>query len=201
MDVFCQPCGSLGPFQRVVKRAFDIIAATAGLIIFSPLLVLVSLAIKLDSRGSVFYLQRRYAYNNQMVRVIKFRSSASIQPAETRSHLTRLGHLLSRTGIDGLPMLINVLLGEMSIVGPCFYAILPGTILEEPTSQIGRRNRVKPGLTGWAQVHGSRGNLNTPEVLRHQIQLDLFYIANWSLLLDAKILLIVLFSRRTYVLR
>jgi lipopolysaccharide/colanic/teichoic acid biosynthesis glycosyltransferase len=197
MDFSCQSRGSPVPFQRGVKRAFDIFVATAGLIILSPLLLLISLAIKLDSGGSILCLQRGYAYNNQMVRVIKFRLSVPNRPAEARLHLTRLGHLLSGTGIDGLPILINVLLGEMSVVGPRLYVYIPGAILQEPISQI---VRMKPGLTGWAQVHESSDNRNTPEALRHLIELDLFYIDNWSLLLDAKILLMALFSKKTYTL-
>jgi lipopolysaccharide/colanic/teichoic acid biosynthesis glycosyltransferase len=135
------------PFQRVAKRALDLITATTALVVFSPTLLLVSLAIKLDSRGPVFCTQIRHGYSNQPIPVLKFRSTISISATEKTSCLTRVGRLLRQTGADGLPMLINVLRGEMSIVEPCFY-VTPPRLLEEPILQIGRRNKMKPGLTG-----------------------------------------------------
>jgi lipopolysaccharide/colanic/teichoic acid biosynthesis glycosyltransferase len=141
------------PFQRVAKRASDIVAAATGLIVFSPLLLLASLAIKLDGRGSIFYSQIEYRYNDQTTRVLKFRSTTSVRADEQSSYLRRLDHLLRQTGIDGLPMLINVLRGEISIVGPCSYATP-------------------------AQFYDSWDTCNTPKAIQRQIEHDLFYVAN-----------------------
>jgi lipopolysaccharide/colanic/teichoic acid biosynthesis glycosyltransferase len=154
---FRECTGLTRPFQRVAKRAFDIITATTALVLFSPTLLLASLAIKLDSRGPVFCTQIRHGYNNQPIPVLKFRSTISISVTEKTTCLTRVGRLLRQTGADGLPMLINVLRGEMSIVGPGFYVTPPRMMLEEPILQIVWRNKMKPGLTGWAQVNGFQG--------------------------------------------
>src|SRR5712691_6354885 len=184
MDLLRQFCGISHRFERVVKRALDIITAVTGLIIFSPIFLLVTAAIQLDARGPIFRTQRRYCYDNKPVRIIRFRPN------------TRIGPLLSRTGINGLPTLINILIGEMSIVGPCAYFITPSMILGERILQLAQTDRLRPGLTGWAQVHGFWDGSNTPEAMRRQIEYDLFYVANWSLLLDARVILMTLFSSR-----
>jgi lipopolysaccharide/colanic/teichoic acid biosynthesis glycosyltransferase len=172
--------------DRVVKRAFDIITATTGLMIFFPIFLLVAAAIELESRGPIFCTQRRYGYDNKPVRIIRFRSN------------TRTGGFLSRTGINGLPTLINILLGEMSIVGPCAYSIPPRIIFGERMPQLTQTGRLKPGLTGWAQVHGLWDGPHTPEAMRRQIEYDSFYITNWSLLFDARVILMTLVSNRAY---
>ena len=192
--VFSRPLyGSPRPFQRGTKRLFDIVTATMGLLILSPMIPLVSLAIKLDSRGPIFSVQIQHSYGNKIIRVLRFRNSF-IQPDQRESSLTRIGRVLSWTGIEGLPMLVNVLRGEMSIVGPCLYATTPGLL----NKHILGLNELKPGLTGWAQVRASAKH-ETSHARRQQVEDDLFYIENWSLRFDARIIIMMLLSKRSYV--
>jgi lipopolysaccharide/colanic/teichoic acid biosynthesis glycosyltransferase len=179
----------------VAKRAFDIIAATIGLIIFSPMFLLVPIAIKIDSRGPVFRPQMRQGYDSEYISLLRFRSTMVTQAGRNTSFMTRLGALLRRTGIDALPQLINVLRGEMSIVGPSPYVAAPNKISAEDISSI-QRHRVKPGIIGWAQVNGCWGN--TRELTRRRIEYDLYYIDNWSFLFDIKIILMSLSSTDSY---
>ena len=168
--------------QLIVKRVFDIAASTIGLVLFSPLLLLASLAIKLESQGPIFSVKHVYCYNNQHVRVLRFR---------TRSHgdVTIGEHFLIRTGLDQLPMLINVLRGEMSIVGPHAYALPPPQLNDQiaPTSLKGP---LRPGLVSL------EGPPTSAELSRKDA--DLSYISNWSLLLDAKILFQLVISKHMY---
>jgi lipopolysaccharide/colanic/teichoic acid biosynthesis glycosyltransferase len=112
--------------------------------------------------------------------------------------ITRVGRILRRTNIDELPQLVNVLLGEMSIVGPRPHPIALNEAFAERISPLSRRHKVKPGITGWAQVHGHRGETDTLEKMRRRIECDLYYIDNWSFLLDIKIIVMTLFSKRAY---
>jgi Undecaprenyl-phosphate glucose phosphotransferase len=196
----------LTPFNRAVKRAFDIAAATVGLILLSPLFVIVSLAIKLDSRGPVLFRQTRHGYNNEPIRVLKFRSMSVMEEGGnftpvTRHdpRVTRLGRFLRRTNIDELPQLFNVLAGDMSIVGPRPHATAQNETFAELISLFSRRHNVKPGITGWAQVNGYRGDTDTLEKMQRRVEHDLYYIDNWSLLFDLRIILLTLFSREVYV--
>jgi lipopolysaccharide/colanic/teichoic acid biosynthesis glycosyltransferase len=177
-------------FQLVAKRVFDIITAATVLIVISPLFLLVSLAIKLDSGGPVFAGQIKYCYNNQKIKILKFRCTFG----------SPLGRFLFQSGLDRLPMLINVLRGEMAIVGPCSYIAPPSQLLSKHLSDTLRRSILKPGLFGRAQVHVSQDRDAQPEMKR-QIEDDLFYIENWSLLLDAKIILMTLLSKAPYTLK
>ena len=195
----------LTPFSRSIKRAFDIAAAFAGLIVISPLLVIVALAIKLDSRGPVFFRQTRHGYNNEPIRVLKFRSMTVMEEGDnfrpvTRHdpRVTRLGRLMRHTNIDELPQLLNVLIGDMSLVGPRPHATSQNEVFAELISSFSRRHNVKPGITGWAQVNGYRGETDTLEKMQRRVEHDLYYIDNWSLLLDLKIILMTLFSRKVY---
>jgi exopolysaccharide biosynthesis polyprenyl glycosylphosphotransferase len=187
------------------KRAFDISVAGLALLAFSPLLLAVSLAVRLDSRGPVFFRQTRHGYNNEVIKVLKFRSMTTIedgchftQAVKNDPRVTRVGRILRRTNIDELPQLVNVLLGEMSIVGPRPHPIALNEAFAERISPLSRRHKVKPGITGWAQVHGHRGETDTLEKMRRRIECDLYYIDNWSFLLDIKIIVMTLFSRRAY---
>ena len=174
-------------FQRVAKRAFDLITATGGLFLLSPIFLLVSIAIRIEAVGPVFCTQLRHSYNNKTIAVLKFRSTMF------GSSLTPLGRVLRRTGIDGLPQLINVLRGEMSIVGPEPRATAD-QISAERASQFWR-----PGITGWAQVNGYWDEGKTPEEMQRRHEYDLSYINNWSFILDVKIILMTLFSKSIYV--
>jgi lipopolysaccharide/colanic/teichoic acid biosynthesis glycosyltransferase len=173
-------------FQLVAKRVFDIVASAIGLVVLSPLFLLASLAIKLDSGGRVFSVQQQYCYNNQRIQVYKFRCS------------TRIGPSLVRSGVDRLPMLINVFRGEISLVGPRPYNAPPSLPLADRRSDVLRHTTLKPGLNGWARVPVSQSD-NAESELRRQIEDDLFYVRNWSLLFDAKIILMSFFSKASYI--
>ncbi len=195
----------LSLFDRAVKRAFDIIVATIGLILFTPLFVLVAIAIKLESRGPVLFWQRRHGYNNTTIYVTKFRSMVVsdhdedfIQAKRQDARVTRVGRILRRTNIDELPQLFNVLIGNMSIVGPRPHATAHNEMFEGRILPFSRRHNIKPGITGWAQINGHRGETDTLEKMQRRVEHDLYYIDNWSFLLDMKIILLTLFSKRAY---
>src|SRR6516162_2489234 len=188
-----------------VKRAFDILAATCGLLLLLPLFLMVSLAIKLDSPGPVFFRQRRHGYNNKTIRVFKFRSMTTLedgcdfkQVVRHDPRVTRVGHILRGTNIDELPQLLNVLVGDMSIVGPRPHATAQNETFAELISSFSRRHNVKPGITGWAQVNGYRGDTDTLEKMQRRVEHDLYYIDSWSLLFDLRIILLTVFSREAY---
>jgi Undecaprenyl-phosphate glucose phosphotransferase len=193
--------------ELVVKRAFDIVIAILAIVALSPLLVMVALAIKLDSRGNILFRQLRHGYNNRIIRIFKFRSMAVDKNANMKftstkkndGRITAVGRILRRTNIDELPQLFNVLSGEMSIVGPRPHATQHNEIFEEQILPFARRHNVKPGITGWAQVNGYRGPADTLEVMQRRVDYDLYYIDNWSFFFDLKILLMTLFSKKAYV--
>jgi Undecaprenyl-phosphate glucose phosphotransferase len=202
MRIFQSP---LTPFNRAMKRAFDVVAAIAGLIVVSPLFIIVALAIKLDSRGPVLFRQTRHGYNNEPIRVLKFRSMTVMEDGDNfrpvirhDPRVTRLGHLLRRTNIDELPQLFNVLVGDMSLVGPRPHATAQNEVFAELISLFSRRHNIKPGITGWAQVNGYRGDTDTLEKMQRRVEHDLYYIDNWSLLLDLKIIIMTFLSRKVY---
>jgi Undecaprenyl-phosphate glucose phosphotransferase len=195
----------LTPFNRAIKRAFDVVAAIAGIILASPLLVIVALAIKLDSRGPVLFRQTRHGYNNEPIRVLKFRSMTVMEDGNnfkpvTRQdpRVTRLGRLLRSTNIDELPQLFNVLVGDMSLVGPRPHPTAQNEVFAELISSFFRRHNVKPGITGWAQVNGYRGDTDTLEKMQRRVEHDLYYIDNWSILFDLKIIVMTFISRKVY---
>jgi lipopolysaccharide/colanic/teichoic acid biosynthesis glycosyltransferase len=195
---------SEGVLERAAKRTFDVIVATLGLIFFSPIILLASLAIKLDTRGPVLCSYVCHGYGGETLRVFKFRSTTvesfdgHNQSSRRSSRVTRVGYILRPSGIDGLPHLINVLRGEMSIVGPRPYARRPGPILQEHISEGLRRSGLKPGLTGWAQVNRCADVSHSFSAVRHRIERDLYYVENWSFLLDMKIILMALSSGKSY---
>jgi Undecaprenyl-phosphate glucose phosphotransferase len=198
----------LSAFDLAVKRAFDISVAGAGLLLLSPLMLIVALAIKVDSPGPVFFRQNRHGYNNEVIPVIKFRTMTVVEDGETATtftqarandtRITRLGHMLRRSNIDELPQLFNVLRGNMSLIGPRPHPIALNAIFQERIAPFSRRHNVKPGITGWAQVNGFRGETDTVEKMQRRIEYDLYYIDNWSFMLDLKIVVMTLFSRRAY---
>jgi Undecaprenyl-phosphate glucose phosphotransferase len=191
--------------EVATKRAFDTVVASTALLLLSPLLMLVALAIKLDSRGPVLFLQRRYGFNQEPFRIVKFRSMHVMdegrdvpQAQSDDPRVTRVGRLLRRTNIDELPQLLNVLTGDMSLVGPRPHAMAHDQMYEQAIAFYARRHNVKPGITGWAQVNGLRGDTSTEDKMRARIECDLHYIDNWSMLLDLKILVLTIFSRNAY---
>jgi putative colanic acid biosynthesis UDP-glucose lipid carrier transferase len=162
---------------------------------------MVALAIKLESKGPVFFRQRRVGKNLKVFRVYKFRTMSVMedggvvkQAERNDSRITRVGRLLRRTSMDELPQLINVLKGEMSIVGPRPHAVVHDDEFMRRLGHYSRRHRVKPGITGWAQVNGLRGETRTNEQLTRRMEHDLYYVANWSIWFDLEIML------RTFVI-
>jgi Undecaprenyl-phosphate glucose phosphotransferase len=194
----------LSQLQQAAKRVFDVVVAAAGLVILSPLLTLVAIAIKLDSPGPVLFRQTRHGYNNETIKVFKFRSMTQadegefVQVVRNDSRVTRVGAILRRTNIDELPQLMNVLRGEMSIVGPRPHATAHNKMFEGKISVFSRRHVVKPGITGWAQVNGCRGATETLEKMQRRVEYDLYYIDNWSFWLDLQIIAMTLFSKTAY---
>jgi Undecaprenyl-phosphate glucose phosphotransferase len=195
----------LTAFHRLVKRAFDIIAATLGMVLLAPVLAAAAAAIKLDSAGPIFFRQTRHGYNNQTIRVFKFRTMTTMEDGQAfrqakrnDPRITRVGQFLRRTNIDELPQLLNVLLGEMSIVGPRPHPVALNRLFEQQIAPFSRRHNVKPGITGWAQVNGYRGQTDTLEKMQRRFECDLYYIDNWSFLLDIKIIIMTVFSRAAY---
>ena len=179
-------------WSRFVKRAFDLVVTLVALIVFSPVMLAVAIAIWLEDRGPIFYSQERMGLDGKPFQIVKFRSMRVGAENETGAvwadrddpRRTRVGRLIRAWSLDELPQLLNVLRGDMSVVGPRperpqfveqFRAEFPHYML---------RHKVRAGMTGWAQVHGWRGNTS----IRMRIEHDLYYIENWSLMLDLKIL-------------
>jgi len=188
--------GPLNLLDRTAKRFIDLAGATAALILLSPLLAAVAVAIKFDSRGPVLFRQQRCGFNGRSFAIYKFRTMTVledgpqiIQAGRLDNRVTRIGKWLRRTSIDELPQLLNVLNGSMSLVGPRPHAVAHDGQFTKVVRHYAFRRRVKPGLTGWAQVHGCRGATPTAALIERRVQYDLWYIDNWSLRLDIKILL------------
>jgi Undecaprenyl-phosphate glucose phosphotransferase len=179
----------------LLKLSFDYVAGAVSLILFAPLMLVIALAIKLDSSGPVFFRQRRHGFNHRVIYVYKFRTMWVAQDGprvdqaqKDDPRVTRVGKLLRRTSLDELPQLINVMRGEMSLVGPRPHALAHNHYFRERLDRYANRHCVKPGLTGWAQIHGLRGPTDDPEKMRRRVQMDLYYIENWSPWLDLKII-------------
>lgn len=187
-----------------VKRGFDIVAAALGLIVLSPLMLVVAAAIKLDSEGPVLFAQERHGFNNQSIRVFKFRSMRVSRDHSFRQatrddpRITRVGRWLRRNSIDELPQLFNILRGDMSLIGPRPHAIGHNEMYIPEIRLFSRRHNMKPGLTGWAQVNGYRGETDTLDKMLRRIECDLYYIDHWSLWFDFQILFLTVFSKKTY---
>ena len=183
----------------VAKRAFDLIVGSVALVLLSPLMIGAAIAIKLDTKGPVFFRQKRYGFNNEVIEVFKFRSlkhemadpMAKKVVTKNDPRVTRIGKIIRKTSIDELPQLFNVIKGELSLVGPRPHAVNAHTaerLWNDVVDGYFARHKVKPGVTGWAQINGWRGEVDTAEKLRARIDCDLYYIENWSILFDAMIL-------------
>jgi polysaccharide biosynthesis protein PslA len=190
--------------EVMLKRALDLTVATIALAALSPLLAVIALAIRLDSPGPVFFRQKRYGFNQQPFGVFKFRSMRTETNAVFRqatrndSRITRVGAILRRTNLDELPQLLNVLRGEMSLVGPRPHALAHDRSFERRIALYARRHNVRPGITGWAQVNGFRGETLTDLDMERRVACDLHYIDNWSIWFDIQIMIQTLISRRAY---
>ena len=189
----------------LMKRLFDTVLAGVGLIVLSPLLILVAILIKLDSPGPVFFRQRRHGFNQKHFRIIKFRTMTTLddgpvvrQATREDVRITRLGRFLRRWNIDELPQLVNVVAGNMSLVGPRPHALAHDESWGMSIGLYARRHNVKPGITGWAQIHGFRGSVDNDDQLLSRVEYDLYYIDNWSLWLDVRILFATVFFPKAY---
>jgi Undecaprenyl-phosphate glucose phosphotransferase len=190
---------------RIWKRLFDFALGGVGVVVAAPLLLLIAVLIRIESPGPVLFRQPRYGFNNKLIEVYKFRTMRSDASDRLGNRLTergddrvtRVGVLLRRTSLDELPQLINVLKSEMSLVGPRPHAVRTtagGKLCDEVVDQYAVRHKVKPGITGWAQVNGWRGTMETEEHLVKRLEHDLYYINNWSPLFDLKILIMTVWS-------
>lgn len=197
MRLFDRP---ISGWSFVLKTLEDRVLAALLLFALLPLFAMVALAVKFDSPGPVFFRQKRYGFNNNLFDCWKFRTmhhhlsdaNAEVLTSRNDGRVTRVGRFLRKTSIDELPQLINVLKGDMSLVGPRPHATSAkagGHLYEDAVDAYAARHRVKPGITGWAQVNGWRGETDTVEKIERRVEHDLFYIENWSLGFDLFILL------------
>jgi exopolysaccharide biosynthesis polyprenyl glycosylphosphotransferase len=196
----------IADWDVVFKWLFDKIVGTTLLVLLSPVMLATALAVRLDSRGPAFFRQRRYGFNNELIEVFKFRSMYVDQSDPTASRLatrndprvTRVGRFIRKTSLDELPQLINVVLkGDLSLVGPRPHAVNASAEHRRYDDLIDgyfARHRVKPGITGWAQVCGWRGETDTLEKIQKRVEHDLYYIENWSVFFDLYILAITPFA-------
>jgi putative colanic acid biosynthesis UDP-glucose lipid carrier transferase len=196
----------LSPAARFVKRALDLALASIALVVLAPFFLLVAVAVKLDSPGPIIFRQHRYGFNQKPFRIFKFRSMTTCEDhsklvqvtTRTDSRVTRVGAFLRRHNIDELPQLLNVILGDMSLVGPRPMAVAHDQMFERCIALYARRHNVKPGITGWAQINGCRGGLSE-EKIRARVEHDLYYIDHWSLWFDIQILWRTITSKEAYM--
>ena len=197
LQVFERP---ISGWSHVTKMIEDRVLGALLILFTGPLMLLIALAIKLDSRGPVFFKQVRYGFNNTLIRVWKFRTMytdmadihCDVQTRKGDPRITRVGHFLRQTSLDELPQFFNVLFGSMSLVGPRPHALstkAEGALFTDIVDRYAARHRVKPGITGWAQVNGWRGETDTIEKIQKRVEYDLYYIDNWSIWFDILIIL------------
>lgn len=187
--------------NRWVKAVEDWVLALLILLLVSPVLLLISLVVKLTSPGPVLFKQKRYGWEGKVITVYKFRSmvlhreedGAVTQARRNDSRITRVGAFLRRTSLDELPQFINVLQGRMSIVGPRPHAVAHNEHYKALIDDYMKRHKVKPGITGWAQINGWRGETDTVDKMEKRVEYDLYYIENWSLWFDLKIIFLTIF--------
>ena len=193
LDIFDKP---IADWDVVMKWLFDKIVGSLALICAAPIMLMVAIAVKLDSKGPVLFKQKRYGFNNESIDIYKFRSMYADQADLTASKLvtkgdprvTRVGRFIRKTSFDELPQLFNVVFtGSLSLVGPRPHAVhakAENRLYDEAVDGYFARHRVKPGITGWAQIHGWRGETDSQEKIQRRVEHDLYYIENWSILLD-----------------
>ncbi|MDH3232376.1 MAG: undecaprenyl-phosphate glucose phosphotransferase [Alphaproteobacteria bacterium] len=202
LNIYDRPMSS---WRSVIKNIEDRVLASIILVFVAPLLLLIALAIKLESRGPVLFRQPRYGFNNELFTMYKFRGfrqeafDPNAEKLVTRNdpRLTRVGGFLRQSHLDELPQFFNVLKGDMSIVGPRAHGVMAkadGQLYQEVVAEYFARHRVKPGITGWAQVNGWTGNTETLEQIERRVEHDLYYIERWTIWLDIKIILMTPFA-------
>jgi putative colanic acid biosynthesis UDP-glucose lipid carrier transferase len=182
--------------NAILKRAFDIAVASAALVLLGPLMAAIAVAVKLSSPGPVLFRQRRYGFGGGEITIYKFRSMTVLEDGAEVTQATRhdqritpVGRVLRRLSLDELPQFVNVLQGRMSIVGPRPHAVAHNEQYRQLISGYMHRHKIKPGITGWAQINGLRGETDTLEKMRARVEYDLEYVRNWSAWLDLRIVL------------
>jgi Undecaprenyl-phosphate glucose phosphotransferase len=187
--------------ERLVKRGMDIVVATVALVFFLPVMALTAIAIRLDGHGPIIFRQHRKGFNGKHFVMFKFRTMivqengpVMVQASRNDPRVTAIGRLLRAASIDELPQLLNVLKGDMSLIGPRPHALAHDNKFEQILSDYAFRHHVKPGMTGWAQCNGARGATPSIEHIAERVRLDLWYINNWSLWLDVQVLIKTLFE-------
>jgi exopolysaccharide biosynthesis polyprenyl glycosylphosphotransferase len=195
----------LSPAQVIAKRLFDIVGSSLGLVLLAPILAIIAVLIRRETKGNAFFRQDRLGFNQDTFQIYKFRTMTTTdngpiveqaKPGDVR--ITRIGRILRNSSLDELPQLINVLKGDMSLVGPRPHAVAHDRDYEQRIRRYPRRLNIKPGITGWAQVNGFRGLTDTDEKMRRRVEADLYYIDNWSIMFDVYILLLTLLSPKTF---
>ena len=189
-------------FNRVVKEIEDRVLSLLILLLISPLMLMLAIGVKMSSPGPVFFRQQRHGWGGKPIHVLKFRSmvvhkeadNAVTQATKNDDRVTAFGRFMRRTSLDELPQFWNVLMGEMSIVGPRPHAVAHNEQYKILLDDYMLRHRVKPGITGWAQIHGYRGETDTLDKMKMRVEYDLYYIEHWSLWLDLKIIVLTVFK-------
>jgi Undecaprenyl-phosphate glucose phosphotransferase len=191
----------LSQLERLVKRLMDIVGASLALTFFLPIIIVAAIAIKLDSRGPVIFRQKRNGFNSRQFVMFKFRTMTVeedgpqvTQATRNDPRVTHVGRLLRSASVDELPQLVNVLKGDMSLIGPRPHALAHDSHFETLLRDYAFRHHVKPGITGWAQCNGARGATPSIDHIAERVKLDLWYINNWSLWLDIQIILKTFFE-------
>jgi Undecaprenyl-phosphate glucose phosphotransferase len=184
--------------NRFIKRSIDIVGSICAIILFSPIMLIAAIGIKLTSRGPIIFKQERVGLHNKPFKMYKFRSMEVQDDSEEKKgwttkndpRVTRIGKILRRSSIDELPQLFNVLKGDMSLVGPRPERPLFVEKFKEEIPRYMIKHQVRPGITGWAQVNGYRGDSS----IKKRIEYDLYYIENWTIILDMRILFLTIFT-------
>lgn len=201
LDIFNKP---IRDWDGVAKRIFDVLFSVLALTLLWPIMLGAAIAVKTTSKGPVFFMQKRHGFNNEIIKVLKFRSmythmsDPTARNAVTKNdpRVTPVGRFIRKTSIDELPQLFNVLLGNLSLVGPRPHAVLAAShnrTYADVVEGYFARHRVKPGVTGWAQINGWRGEIDSDDKIKFRTAYDLYYIENWSLAFDLKILFLTPF--------
>jgi Undecaprenyl-phosphate glucose phosphotransferase len=186
-------------WSNATKSLFDRSIAAVALLAAAPIMLAIACAVRLDSKGPIFFKQKRYGFNNELIEVLKFRSMyVAVQDSNAErlvtmhdARVTRVGRFLRKSSLDELPQLFNVLMGSLSLVGPRPHAMqakAADTLYPDVVDGYFGRHKVKPGITGWAQINGWRGETDTPEKIQKRVEHDMYYIENWSLMFDIVIL-------------
>lgn len=201
MPMIDMTVSKLNGWHAFQKRVMDLCVAVSALLVFSPVMLVLAVLIKLESPGPILFKQRRHGVAGKVIEIYKFRSMCIHQDAVVikqatinDSRITKIGQFIRKTSLDELPQFFNVLKGDMSVVGPRPHAYSHNEYYKELIDSYMKRHLMKPGITGWAQVNGCRGETDTVEKMERRIDFDLFYIENWSLWLDVQIIFMTLYK-------